>query len=290
MKKVTITFIFICAVTLAFGQDNGSTQQGNSTSGSGNPSSGQTLPNLNGVTFGFGIGYSHTFDKTYDYSLTTDGNHNLQLQPLNKQSFVISSVIMVKLGKIAVDPTDNTIVQQSQKTAYRNFKTNYSYQKLAMDKTTNTLNQQLALLPNDKKIISQLDSVQSQAKNLKNQKSDATGNTFWGRVSIDASLDLANVSSSVTFNKSVNGGLGVGYFITDNLQAALFYDVSRIRQLRDYVVNNYEGKPIPNGSGTNYNALDTSDNNLFYDKTISGLSFKLIFSLANKASTTSSGD
>lgn len=265
----------------------------NITFGQGSSGSAEAqLPNLNGVTFGFGVGYSHSFNKIYDYSLTTDGNHNLTLQPLNRQSFVISSVVMVKLGKLAVDPTNNTLIQQSKKAEYQNFKENYDYKKRMsdFDKKIKQFNQQLLLSPNDKKNTNDLEAVKSQADELKNQKSAATGNPFWGRVSIDASLDLANVAPNVSFNKNVNGGLGIGYFITDNLQAALFYDVSRIRQLRNYVVNNYEGKPIPNGSGTNYNALDTNDNNLFYDKTISGLSFKLIFSLANKASTPATGD
>jgi hypothetical protein len=285
MKKITITLIFICSVMLVFGQGNNATKPGATTSGTSNSGSGQNLPNLNGVTFGFGAGYSYSFNKTYDYSLTTDGNHNLTLQPISKQSFVISSIIMVKLGKLAVDPNDNTLIKQSKIPDYQSFKVNYNYNKLLFDKKIDTLNQKLTLAPKDNTIKKQLDTVKSQAQNLKSQKSRAAGNNFWSRISIDASLDLANVSSNVTFNKNINGGLGFGYFITDNLQAALFYDVSRIRQLRDYVVSNYQGKPIPNGSGTNYNALDTNDNNLFYDKTVGGLSFKLIFSLANKAST-----
>jgi ribosomal protein S15P/S13E len=278
MKKITFTLIFICLATIVFGQ--------------GDPGSGQVqLPNLNGVTFGFGVGYSHTFDKTYDYSLTTDVNHNLVLQPLSRQSFVISSVIMVKLGKLAVDPVNNTLLKQSKKPQYREYVTKkYEYQLLETTKQVDILRKKFNLSPKDIQAKKSLDDSESQLNDLKTMKSEATGTPFWSRLSIDVALDLANVAPNVSFNKNVNGGLGLGYFITDNLQAALFYDVSRVRQLRDYVRTTYESKPIPNGSGTNYNALDTNDNNLFYDKTISGLSFKLIFSLANKASTQSTGD
>lgn len=195
---------------------------------------GQTA-DLNGVTFGFGAGPAYSFDETYDYSLTTDAAHNLKLQPLNKGGFAIATVLMVKLGKVSVDPNNGTLIKQGEKDAY-----------------------------------------------AKNQKDPDSGAGFSDRLSINLALNLADVSSNVTFNKNINGGLGLGYFITDNLQLALFYDISQVSQLRDYVVTMYQDKPIPNGSGTNYNSLSTTDNNLFYNKTISGLSFKLVFSIGNK--------
>jgi len=201
----------------------------------------QTTVDLNGVTFGFGAGPAYSFDRTYDYSLTTDAAHNLKLQPLNKGAFVISSVLMVKLGKVSTDPTNETLVKQAKKS---------DYESLASTKAT---------------------------------KEAATAD-FYDRLSINLAIDLANVSSNVSFNKNVSGGIGLGYFITNNLQLAVFYDISQVRQLRDYVVSSYQDKPIPNSDGKNYNALDTSDNNLFYNKTISGLSFKLVFSIANKKS------
>jgi len=220
--------------------------------GSAQPQTQTTLPDLNGVTFGFGAGYAHSFDKTYDYSLSTDGNHNLILQPLNKQSFVISSVIMFKLGKLSIDPATNALIKQSKKATY-----------FAMKK----------------------------ANALRETASDIAKPSFLDHLSLNASLDLVNVAPNVSFNKNINGGLGVGYFFNDNCQLALFYDISSISQLRDYIVNIYQNKPIPNGSGTNYTALDPNDNNLFYNRTISGFSVKLIFSLGNqKASTPPTSD
>ena len=96
MKKLIFSFLFISSFTIVFGQ----------------------TADLNGVTFGFGAGYSHTTDKLFDYSLTTDKGHNLKLQPLSKQAFVISSVVMVKFGKIAVDQNANTFVKQSKTETY----------------------------------------------------------------------------------------------------------------------------------------------------------------------------
>lgn len=225
---------------------------------------GQTA-DLNGVTFGFGAGYSHTRDKTYDYSLTTDKDHNLKLQPLSKQAFVISSVIMVKLGKIAVDQNANTFVKQSKTSDYNSL----IQQKYDLSKQNDFLTDS-----------SNSDFVKS--KKLDKSIQDIAGVSFWEHLSINLALDMVNVAPDVSFNKNINGGIGVGYFITANLQVAAFYDVSRISQLRDYIVNSYENKPIPKEDGTNYNALDSKDTNLFYNKTVSGWSFKLIFSLANK--------
>jgi hypothetical protein len=204
MKKLIFTLIFTGLLGVAFGQTT----------------------ELNGVTFGFGAGYSHTFDKTFDYALTTDANHNLKIQPLSQNAFVISTVIMVKLGKVAVDDS-KTLLKQSDRITHAN--------------------------PLE-------------------------------HLSINLALNLVNVSSDVSFNKNIDGGLGMGYFINDNLQLALFFDVARVSQLRDYIISTYKDKPIPNGTDTNYNALDTNDTNLFYNKTISGLSLKLIFSIGNKKS------
>jgi hypothetical protein len=245
MKKALFTLIFLSLISLAFGQ----------------------TADLNGVTFGFGAGYSHTNDKTYDYSLTTDKDHNLKLQPLSKRAFVISSVIMVKLGKIAVDQNANTFVKQS-KTA--------DYNSLIQQKS-NLVRQ--SGFPADSSAVA---FTKSKKLDIDKSVQKLGGISFWEHLSINLALDLVNVAPDVTFNKNINGGMGVGYFVTENLQVAVFYDVSRISQLRDYIVDSYENKPIPKGDGTNYNALDSKDTNLFYNKTVSGWSFKLIFSLANK--------
>jgi hypothetical protein len=242
MKKLLVTLIFISLLGRVLAQ---------------------ATTDLNGVTFGFGAGYSYTFNRTYDYSLTTDGNYNLKLQPLSKGAFVISSVVMVKLSKLAFDPTNAKLVKQSKKGEYA-----------VAQKNVDSQYQQL--LNSNRSIDSTTYS------HLKNTAKKAAGVSFIDHLSINMALDLVNISPNATFNQSINGGLGLGYFITDNLQAAIFYDVSRVSQLRDYVVNSYQDKPIPNSGTTNYNSLSTTDNNLFYNKTVSGVSFKLIFSLANK--------
>jgi hypothetical protein len=193
----------------------------------------EAISALHGVTFGFGAGYSNLFTDLYDYSLTTDAKPSLQRQLLSRSSFVISSVIIVKLARLAVEKKTSRF--------------------LKFDRNGET---------------EELTGLQK----------------FFNKLSINAALDLINVKSNdVSFNKSISGGLGVGYFLTENVQLALFYDRQNYRQLRDYITDNYLGKEIPKGA-TTYNALNTSDDALFYNKTISGFSFKVTFSLANRKS------
>jgi hypothetical protein len=128
----------------------------------------------------------------------------------------------------------------------------------------------------------EIEKKSNDLKELDNQLKEAGGLSFWNHVSFNAALTLVNVAPDVSFNKNIDGGIGFGYFINPDVQVALFYDVSRVSQMRDYIVNTYTDKPIPNGDKTFYNSLDTKDNNLFYNKTISGISLKLIFSLAGK--------
>jgi hypothetical protein len=235
---------------------------------------------LNRVTVGFSAGYSHNLDNTYDYSLTTDANHYLKLQALNKNAFVVSSVFTVKLGKIAADDGSDQLIKHSQKVAY-NSRIRFLKQK------NDSLSDKLAITKKDKALGKNLSSQIDQNKASMQAIADSSKANFSDRLSLNVALDLANVNSNVTFNKKVSGGIGLGYFLTSDVQIAVFYDISSISQLRDYIVNNYQDKAIPNGSGTVYNSLSTSDNSLFYNKTISGFSLKLIFSLANKKADTS---
>lgn len=102
------------------------------------------------------------------------------------------------------------------------------------------------------------------------------------RFAVNVSLNLAEFSSDgVAFNTSIDGGIGLGYFINTFTQVGVFYEMIRIRQMRDYFVDNFSDQAIPNGSAV-YNALDKTDDNLFYSKYYSGVSFKVIFSLGNK--------
>ena len=121
-----------------------------------------------------------------------------------------------------------------------------------------------------------------------NKQSDPGSNTkydsakLWNRLALNIALNLLEVNSeNLSFNKSIDGGLGLGVFMNEFTQVAFFVDLIKVRQLRDHIVASYENKPIPYGK-ENYNALDVTDDKLFYSKTFSGFSLKVIFSLGNK--------
>jgi hypothetical protein len=180
---------------------------------------------LQGVTFGFGAGFNKLNQDIYNYSLSTDTFHTLEIQKLSKTSFVISSVLSVKLGKLKT-PTNS-----------------------------------IKLL---------------RAGEGENEPD------FGERLAINIALNLLEINSdNISFNKNIDGGLGLGYFLNNYVQLAVFYDLVRIRQLRDNIQNAYLGKSIPNGNEV-FNALDEKNNDLFYNKTFTGYSFKVIFRLGSK--------
>lgn len=188
--------------------------------------------NLANVTLGFGSGYSYVFADADEYSLTTDTMRALKVSKAPKGGFVISSIITVRLGKVATAPHSNKLLSQSKIAAHGAAAAN-------------------------------------------------NGADFKDRITLNLAINLADVNSDgLSFNKPVDGGLGLGYSFSDNVQVALFLDVIRVRQLRPYVVENYKDKPIPNGTD-NYTALDPNDNELFTTKNLFGVSLKVIYTLAN---------
>lgn len=206
MKKCQLLIISVVYLTSTFAQ-NEQTQ-------------------LHGVTFGIGIGPSYLFQTPMDPFLSTDSN-KLQMQTLSRANFVISSVITLKLMRLASGDKD----------------------------------QRLYRVMND-----------DQSKKAK----------WWEKLSINIGLNLLEINSqNVAFNKSIDGGVGLGYVLKENIHLGGFIDIQQIRQLRDYVADSYTNKRIPNGNDY-FNALDINNNNLFFNKKFIGASFKIIFSFANQ--------
>lgn len=101
------------------------------------------------------------------------------------------------------------------------------------------------------------------------------------RWALNLAINLAEVNTSgLTFNKQVSGGLGAGYFVNNATQISAFLDVTLARQLRQSVVDQYEGKAIPKGNDV-YTALDPADSDLFTTRPFWGVSLKLVYSLPN---------
>jgi hypothetical protein len=225
MKKIFLIILFTTATTIAI--------------------EAQTTE-LKGVTFGLGMGYSYLTKAPNDFYLTTDAAHKLQVQALHKSSIVISSMITIKLSKLATQEQEDG-----------------SREKKVLVSANRT-----------KKSVRSEGIFRAKEGKVTNEKP-----CFKERLAINISLNLAEINSNdISFNKSIDGGIGLGYFVNDFTQVALFYDMMRVRQLRDYIVDNYKDKSIPNGTEV-LNALDQTNNNLFYNKYFSGVSLKVIFAL-----------
>jgi hypothetical protein len=184
-----------------------------------------TTPNpeeLKKLTIGLGPGFNYNISDRYEYSLSTDSVPVLRSQKLSNLNFVISSVVVFRLGDPSIDP-------------------------------------------NTKKFADYTDPKEG----------------FMNRLTVNLSINMLELSSdNLAFNKTIDGGLGFGVYFNPAVQLALFFEISRYRQLRDYVVEDYILKPIPNGNDV-YNALDINDNRIFYTATGFSTSLKLIFTLPN---------
>jgi hypothetical protein len=199
---------------------------------------------LKGVTYGFGAGYHHSLSRIYDYFLLPDDNYKLNITNQPRGSFVISSMINIKVRKLvningalkrAVGSETLLITNPIKKFAGSN--------ERAVTTTTNFVD------PNWKDLI-----------------------TF------HIGLNLAEIAPTVTFNKKIDGGIGIGYLLSENSHIVLMCDFTQIRKMRDHYVDTYNGKSIPNGSGF-LTTLNVDDNNLFKTKTTAGLSLKLVFTI-----------
>lgn len=189
--------------------------------------------NLSRLTVGLGVGGSFLSQSIKDYYLTTDGTNSLKMDDKNKFNFVLSQIVIFRLG---------------DETALRNVDYKKEDRKLY-----------------DKKFVPMVPF-----ENFK-----------WSQLSILLSLNLLDLQTNeVGFNKTIDGGFGLSYALTNNLQIGALYEFKHFRQLRPYVVDNYLGHPIPNGTTENFTTLDINNANLFYDKVFEGISIKLIFNVA----------
>ena len=102
------------------------------------------------------------------------------------------------------------------------------------------------------------------------------------RLSFVATVNLAQFGSSQTsFNKKLDGGLGLGVRLSDDFHVSLTYEMISVRQLRDYILEDFQDKPITINN-VKLNALDIKDDSLFVDKYFTGFSIKFIYVLLGK--------
>lgn len=164
------------------------------------------------MTFGFGIGWSYLANNPKDYFLTSDASHKLEIQKLGRSSLVISSSVSIKFGSLSLQNQSDWIIDKE-------------------------------VLVSSKRTLNAPVGFASVAGGITYAKPK-----FSERLSLIVALNLAEVDGGeVTFNKAIDGGLGIGCYVNEFTQFAVFFDMIRYRQMRDYFVNEYKGKSIPTG-------------------------------------------
>ncbi|WP_207424588.1 hypothetical protein [Desertivirga brevis] len=100
--------------------------------------------------------------------------------------------------------------------------------------------------------------------------------------SVGAILNLAQFSSeSKLYNQKIDGGLGIGYELNENIFVLGSFEFLSVKQPRDYFINDYNGQKkqflIENVPQKNINYDDL---NVFHDKYVPSISLKVVFGLA----------
>jgi hypothetical protein len=93
-------------------------------------------------------------------------------------------------------------------------------------------------------------------------------------------LDFSNGQKELAFNKSIEGGLGIGYRLNDAMYIGLNWEHVQTLQLFDDI-KQHEGKKIELG-GTQLvssSQLDPDNEDLYYRKNLSGWGIKMIICL-----------
>ncbi len=95
-----------------------------------------------------------------------------------------------------------------------------------------------------------------------------------------ASVNLATLQGAQSgniFNQKISGGLGISYNFSEDFSIGLTYELISNRTPKDFLID-LDGQEILE-NGQTLTTLDITDNNYFFDKYISTLSFKFIYKL-----------
>lgn len=92
-------------------------------------------------------------------------------------------------------------------------------------------------------------------------------------------LTFSDAASGNVFNQRLDGGLGLGKFISEQLQLAITYEMISVRQPRDFLVKEMQGKPLIVNRQI-LSSLDKNDNDFFTDNYLPALSIKFVYVLS----------
>ena len=100
-----------------------------------------------------------------------------------------------------------------------------------------------------------------------------------------ATVNLLTFNSAATgsvFNKRLDGGLGVGYRLNDELQIAATFEMISYRLPRDFLVDESRDKVINNAAGTPITTILPENSDYYADRYLPSVSLKLFYLIAYK--------
>lgn len=101
------------------------------------------------------------------------------------------------------------------------------------------------------------------------------------RLSIGAILNIAQFSGQTNvYNQQIDGGLGIGYQLNENIFILGSLEFNSVKQPRDYFFDKYYDKNLPVlVSGSPLKSLNYDDTSLFSNKYVPNISLKIVFGL-----------
>lgn len=139
-----------------------------------------------------------------------------------------------------------------------------------------------------KRTFKRLDKLSEHATGLGRDRLNRTGVTFKqmaiqfiSNIGIQANINLVDFTEgqeNYSFNKSIEGGLGLSYRLSENIFVSMHYDLFFTRQLRNNIkqrsdqrIYNTDGSPI-----TDIGQIDIDNDNFYITKSMSGLAYRII--------------
>lgn len=100
-----------------------------------------------------------------------------------------------------------------------------------------------------------------------------------------ATINLVTFNSAATgsaYNQKLDGGLGLGYRINDNMQLACTFEMISYRLPRQYLLDEYRDKTLTDAAGKTVTSISADDDNYFASRYLPSVSIKFFYLFAYK--------
>jgi hypothetical protein len=100
-----------------------------------------------------------------------------------------------------------------------------------------------------------------------------------------ATINLVTFNSAATgslYNQKLDGGLGLGYRLNDNVQLACSFEMISYRLPQQFLLDAPRDKPLVDVNGKTITSISPTDDNYYFSRYLPSVSFKLFYLFAYK--------